>query len=169
MRVAVLGAGAIGAYVGAALARGGTDVHLVARGENLEALRRHGVRVHSPRGDFEAHPPATDDSRDIGPVDVVFLGLKANSYETCGPLLEPLLHEKTATLITGDAIFNVLGVRYSPRPLCTDFRLTRRTAHVLGDLEYEGVAFTHGPEILDGGRTAVRRFLAKAVDRKTPE
>jgi glyoxylase-like metal-dependent hydrolase (beta-lactamase superfamily II) len=80
-----------------------------------------------------------------------------------------LLHERTAILITGDAIFNVLGMRYPPRPLCTDFRLTRRTAHVLGDLEYEAAAFTHGPEILDGGRTAVRRFLAKAVDRRTPE
>ena len=98
MRVAVLGAGAIGAYVGAALARGGTDVHLVARGENLEAMQRNGVRVLSPRGDFEAHPPATDDPREIGPVDVVFLGLKANSYETCGPLLEPLLHENTAVV-----------------------------------------------------------------------
>ena len=80
-----------------------------------------------------------------------------------------LLHEPTATLITGDALFNVLGVRYSPRPLCTDFRLTRRTAHVLGELEYERVAFTHGPEILDGGREAIRRFLAKAVDGSTPE
>jgi 2-dehydropantoate 2-reductase len=98
MRVAVLGAGAIGAYVGAALARGGTDVHLIARGENLEALRSRGVRVRSPRGDFEAHPPATDDSREVGPVDFVFLGLKAHSYETCGTLLEPLLHEETAVV-----------------------------------------------------------------------
>jgi glyoxylase-like metal-dependent hydrolase (beta-lactamase superfamily II) len=80
-----------------------------------------------------------------------------------------LLHERTATLITGDALFNVLGVRYSPRALCSDFRLTRRTAHALGELEYERVAFTHGPEILDGGREAVRRFLAKSVDRSTPE
>ena len=61
MRVAVLGAGAIGAYVGAALARGGTEVHLVARGENLEAMRSNGVKVLADRGDFEAHPPATDD------------------------------------------------------------------------------------------------------------
>jgi 2-dehydropantoate 2-reductase len=98
MRTAVLGAGAIGAYVGASLARGGTEVHLIARGDNLEAMRRHGVRVRSPRGDFEAHPPATDDSREIGPVDFVFLGLKANSYETCGPLLEPLLHDETAVV-----------------------------------------------------------------------
>jgi 2-dehydropantoate 2-reductase len=98
MRAAVLGAGAIGAYVGASLARGGTEVHLIARGENLEALRSKGVRVRSSRGDFEAHPPATDDSRDVGPVDFVFLGLKAHSYATCGSLLEPLLHEKTAVV-----------------------------------------------------------------------
>jgi 2-dehydropantoate 2-reductase len=98
MRAAVLGAGAIGAYVGAALARGGTEVHLVARGEHLDALRRDGVRVRSPRGDFAAHPPATDDPSEIGPVDVVFLGLKANSYASAGPLLEPLLHEETAVV-----------------------------------------------------------------------
>ena len=52
MRLAVVGAGAIGAYVGASLARGGADVHLVARGEHLEAMRRDGVKVLSPRGDF---------------------------------------------------------------------------------------------------------------------
>jgi 2-dehydropantoate 2-reductase len=104
MRVAVLGAGAIGAYVGAALARGGTDVHLIARGANLEAMRENGVKVRSPRGDFEARPPATDDSREIGPVDIVFLGLKAHSYATCGPLLEPLLHEETAVVAAQNGI-----------------------------------------------------------------
>src|SRR5918992_1590771 len=98
MRFAVLGAGAIGAYVGAALARGGAEVHLIARGENLEALQEEGVRVRSERGDFEAHPPATDDANEIGPVDFVFLGLKANSYASCGSLLEPLLHEETAVV-----------------------------------------------------------------------
>src|SRR5918992_270717 len=98
MRFAVLGAGAIGAYVGAALARGGAEVHLIARGDNLEALRRDGVQVRSDRGDFEAHPPATDDSNEVGPVDFVFLGLKANSYAGCEPLLEPLLHEETAVV-----------------------------------------------------------------------
>ena len=104
MRFAVLGAGAIGAYVGAALARGGAEVHLIARGDNLEALRRHGVRVRSDRGDFDAHPPATDDSTEIGPVDFVFLGLKANSYASCGPLLEPLLHEETAVVAAQNGI-----------------------------------------------------------------
>ena len=77
MKFVVLGAGAIGAYVGAALARGGADVTLIARGAQLEALRTHGVRVLSPRGNFEAAPPATDDLGAIADADVVFLGLKA--------------------------------------------------------------------------------------------
>jgi 2-dehydropantoate 2-reductase len=98
VKVAVLGAGAIGAYVGASLARGGTDVHLIARGDHLEALRRGGVRVRSARGDFDARPPATDDPSEIGPVDFVFLGLKANSYASAGPLLEPLLRDETAVV-----------------------------------------------------------------------
>jgi 2-dehydropantoate 2-reductase len=104
MRVAVVGAGAIGAYVGASLARGGADVHLVARGANLEALRRDGVQVLSDRGDFTAHPPATDDPSEIGPVDIVFLGLKAQSYASAGPLLEPLMHEQTGVVAAQNGI-----------------------------------------------------------------
>jgi 2-dehydropantoate 2-reductase len=104
MRVAVVGAGAIGAYVGASLARGGADVHLVARGEHLEAMRRDGVQVLSRRGDFTAHPPATDDPSEIGQVDIVFLGLKAHSYATAGPLLEPLMHEETGVVAAQNGI-----------------------------------------------------------------
>src|SRR4051795_11547990 len=98
------GAGAIGAYVGAALARGGTDVHLVARGENLAAMQRDGVKVLSDRGDFEAHPPATDVPCWIGPADFFFPGLKAISYATCGTLLEPLLHDDTAVIAAQNGI-----------------------------------------------------------------
>ncbi|MFF7216542.1 2-dehydropantoate 2-reductase [Streptomyces sp. NPDC008238] len=98
MKIAVLGAGAIGAYVGAALHRGGADVHLIARGEHLQAIRAHGVRVNSPRGDFVAKPHATDDPEEIGPVDYVFLGLKAHSYASSGPLISPLLGDDTAVV-----------------------------------------------------------------------
>ncbi|WP_055702484.1 2-dehydropantoate 2-reductase [Streptomyces silaceus] len=104
MKVAVLGAGAIGAYVGAALHRAGADVHLVARGPHLAAMRQHGVRVLSPRGDFTARARATDDPAEIGPVDFVFLGLKANAYAACGPLIEPLLHEGTAVVAAQNGI-----------------------------------------------------------------
>lgn len=104
MRVAVLGAGAIGAYVGAHLCRAGVDVHLIARGAQLAALRAGGVRVLSARGDFSAHPPATDDPAEIGPVDYVFLGLKAHSYPSAGPLLAPLLGPQTALVAAQNGI-----------------------------------------------------------------
>ncbi|WP_151770204.1 2-dehydropantoate 2-reductase [Streptomyces abyssomicinicus] len=104
MKVAVLGAGAIGAYVGAALHRAGVDVRLIARGPHLAALRQDGVRVLSPRGDFAARTPATDDPAEVGPVDYVFLGLKANSYAACGPLLEPLLKPGTAVVAAQNGI-----------------------------------------------------------------
>lgn len=104
MKVAVLGAGAIGAYVGAALDRAGADVHLIARGPHLAAMRQHGVRVESPRGDFTARVHATDDPAEIGPVDYVFLGLKANAYAACGPLVAPLLHDTTAVVAAQNGI-----------------------------------------------------------------
>ena len=56
------------------------------------------MRVLSERGDFTAHAPATDDPAEIGPVDVVFLGLKAYQYASAGALLAPLLHESTAVV-----------------------------------------------------------------------
>jgi len=104
VKIAVVGAGAIGAYWGAAMQRGGADVHLIARNAHLRAMRENGVRVLSDRGDFVAHPNATDDPHEIGPVDYVFLGLKAHSYPSCGPLVKPLLGEHTAVLAAQNGI-----------------------------------------------------------------
>jgi 2-dehydropantoate 2-reductase len=104
VKIAVLGAGAIGAYVGASLCRAGAEVHLIARGPHLAALRRDGVRVLSPRGDFSAHPFATDDPREVGPVDHVFLGLKATAYASAGELVRPLLHETTTLIAAQNGI-----------------------------------------------------------------
>jgi 2-dehydropantoate 2-reductase len=104
VKIAVVGAGAIGAYVGAALARGGADVHLLARGEHLAAMRRDGVTVRSPRGDFRAHPHATADPAEIGPADIVFLGLKAYSYAGAGHLLRPLLRPGTGVVAAQNGI-----------------------------------------------------------------
>ncbi len=95
MKLAVVGAGAIGAYVGAALARGGSDVILIARGPHLQALREHGVRVLSDRGDFAAHPVAVERIADAGPVDVVILALKAHQLDGVRGELPALFHDRT--------------------------------------------------------------------------
>jgi 2-dehydropantoate 2-reductase len=98
MRFVVVGAGAIGAYVGAALARGGTEVTLIARGPHLQAMRQHGVRVLSPRGDFEAHPRATDDFEVLGEADVAFVALKANSLPALAERIGAALGPQTAVI-----------------------------------------------------------------------
>jgi len=98
MKFAVLGAGAIGAYVGACLSRGGADVTLIARGAHLQAMQRQGVRVLSRRGDFSAHPPATDDWDAVAGADVVFVALKANSLTEAAPRLGSLLRPDAAVI-----------------------------------------------------------------------
>ncbi|MCI0687597.1 MAG: MBL fold metallo-hydrolase [Sporichthyaceae bacterium] len=72
-----------------------------------------------------------------------------------------LLHRGSGVLITGDAIFNVRGMRWSPKALCTDFALTRSTANRLGELDYTIAAFTHGPEIRYKAREEIRAFLRR--------
>ena len=98
MKFVVLGAGAIGAFVGAALARGGSDVTLIARGEHLRAMQARGVRVESPRGDFTIQVPATGDFAAMTDADVVFVGLKAGSLPDVGPELAKVLRSDASVI-----------------------------------------------------------------------
>ena len=91
MRFAVLGAGAIGGFVGATLARAGADVTLIARGAHLQAMAAAGVQVQSPRGGFVSHPAVTDDLSAVAVADVVFVGLKGYSLPAIAPAIGPLL------------------------------------------------------------------------------
>jgi len=104
VRFAILGAGAIGAYVGAALARGGGDVTLIARGAHLQAMKERGVRVLSPRGDFEAHPAVSGDIEAISAADVVFIGLKAQSLPGLAPQIAAALKPGAAVIAAQNGI-----------------------------------------------------------------
>ncbi len=98
MKIAVVGAGAIGAYAGATLSRSGCDVTLFARGPQLEALQTAGVRVRSARGDFTAHPQATGNLRTVGTVDVVILAVKAHQILPLLDELPALFSDETAVI-----------------------------------------------------------------------
>jgi 2-dehydropantoate 2-reductase len=104
VKFAVVGAGAIGAYVGAALARGGAEVTLIARGEHLRAMQANGVKVLSSRGDFEARPAATDDFAAIADADVVFIGLKAYSLPELAPQIGSELRAGAAVIAAQNGI-----------------------------------------------------------------
>jgi 2-dehydropantoate 2-reductase len=77
MRMAIFGAGAVGAYVGGRLAQAGVPVAFLARGDHLHGLARDGLRVDSPQGDFVVRPwRVTEDPTTVGIVDVVIVGMK---------------------------------------------------------------------------------------------
>lgn len=97
-RVAVLAAGGVGGYYGGRLAAAGVDVHFIARGRHLDALRRDGLRVRSTLGDFEVPVSATDVSSTIGPCDVVLFCVKTYDTDAALPLLAPLVGADTAVL-----------------------------------------------------------------------
>ena len=99
VKFAVLGAGAIGAYVGAALARGGSDVTLIARGEHLRAMQAATASRCSARAATSTRiPAATDDLDAIADADVVFIGLKAHSLPALAPRLGAALAPGAAVI-----------------------------------------------------------------------
>ena len=99
MKIAVIGAGGVGAPFGSALARGGHDVWFVARGAHLEAMRRDGLRVEGVRGNFHLKPTnATDNPAEIGPVDYVFFAPKLWDVESTGEAIRPLVGPQTAVI-----------------------------------------------------------------------
>jgi 2-dehydropantoate 2-reductase len=104
VRIVIAGAGAIGGYIGARLARAGADVVLFARGPHLAAMQARGLRVISPDGDFEVKPEVSGDLDAIGQADVVFLGVKAHSLTALAPKLRPLLGPETAVVSTQNGI-----------------------------------------------------------------
>ena len=78
------------------------------------------------------------------------------------------LHEESGVLITGDAIFNVLGRRWPLKMLCSNFAMTKKTAHRLGELEYSTAAFTHGPEIRERPARGDPEVPRQAVSAEWP-
>ena len=98
MRIAVFGAGGVGGFLGARLAEAGADVHLIARGEHLAAIREDGLRLASVDGDLVLDLPATDDPAEIGPCDVVIFTVKTYDTAAAAAQLDPLLGPDTAVI-----------------------------------------------------------------------
>ena len=96
MRIAVMGSGGLGGYFGARLALGGAEVHFIARGRHLQALRSEGLRVEGPEPMQLPHVDATDDPRSVGVVDVAMLCVKLWDTEAALEQMRPLVGPQTA-------------------------------------------------------------------------
>jgi 2-dehydropantoate 2-reductase len=177
MRVAVFGAGGVGAYFGARLAEAGAELAVIARGAHLEAIRSQGLRVDSVLGDVRVEPAiASASTADVGPVDVVLLGVKTwqvpEAMQSLGPLLGPetFVVPLQNGVETVDELAETLGPRYVAGGVCGGFCFIVAPGHVR---HVGGVTFIRFGE-LDGRKSprieALRdAFVSARVDAAVPD
>lgn len=150
MRIAVFGAGAIGAYYGARMSEGGADVSLVARGAHLTALRERGLTIVTAGQTSEHRLRATDDPAEIGPVDVVLFCVKSYDTEATAMRLGPLIHDGTAVVSLQNGVDNeekiaaVIGWEH----------VLGGSAYILAGIREPGVVAAGGPRRIVFGEWA---------------
>jgi 2-dehydropantoate 2-reductase len=99
MRIAIYGTGGVGGYFGAQLARAGEDVVFIARGAHLEAIRKEGLRLETPKGEIAIQPAqATDDPAEAGAVDAVFVCVKTWQVLDAARAMRPLIGPDTVVV-----------------------------------------------------------------------
>jgi 2-dehydropantoate 2-reductase len=100
MKIAIIGAGAIGGLVGARLALAGEDVTFIVRGRNLDAIRERGIKLITTDGleHTALHVKATDDYAEAGPQDIVIPAMKAHQLEAVVDALPQLLSPDTTVV-----------------------------------------------------------------------
>jgi 2-dehydropantoate 2-reductase len=138
MRIAILGTGSVGGYFGGQLAQAGEDVVFIARGENLDAMLTHGLRVDSINGDFVVQPiQATNDPLDIGIVDLVLVGVKAWQVSEAAEAMRPMIGPETLILPLQNGIeapaqlSAVLGDQHVLGGLCGLFCYVAGPGHIV--------------------------------------
>ena len=150
MRVAVFGAGAIGAYYGARMALGGADVTLIARGGHLAALQDRGLTILEPDATTLHRLAATANPSAVGAVDVVLFCVKSFDTSAAAAMLGPLIHEGTAvvSLQNGvdneDRIADVVGWEH----------VLGGSAYILAEIQAPGVVEASGPRRIVFGEWA---------------
>jgi 2-dehydropantoate 2-reductase len=94
----------MGGWIGGLLARQGVDVTLIARGPHLAAMRERGLTIRMNGEEFVTRPRVTDDPREAGPQDYVFISLKAHSVPPVVEHMQPLLGDNTAVVTASNGI-----------------------------------------------------------------
>jgi 2-dehydropantoate 2-reductase len=108
MRIAAMAAGAVGGYFGGRLAAAGHDVSFIARGAQLEAIRKDGLKIESPLGNLHLDKArATADPKEVGPVDVVLFAVKLWDTEIAAELAKPMVGPQTRVITFQNGVDSV--------------------------------------------------------------
>jgi 2-dehydropantoate 2-reductase len=142
LRIAVMGSGGVGGYFGARLVKGGADVHFIARGSHLAAMRERGLAVEG--GPEAIHLPkvdVTDDPKTIGPVDMVMFCVKLWDTEAAARQLLPIMKPETGVI----SFQNGVQKDDMLRPIFGDKALMGGVAYVGTSIGRPGVIAQTGP------------------------
>jgi 2-dehydropantoate 2-reductase len=150
LRIAVVGAGGVGGYLGSRLAAAGGDVAYLARGTQLEALRARGLTIIKPDGSSSTTAvQATNDEREIGPVDLVLFTVKSYDTEMAATRLAPMLAADTAVLSLQNGIDNEAKIA----AVVGESRVLGGAAYILASIQAPGVIRSNDARILVGELT----------------
>lgn len=166
MRIAVMGSGGLGGYFGARLCDGGAEVHFIARGAHLEAMRSQGLRIEGPAALHLPAVNATDDPGQIGVVDLVMLCVKLWDTEAALKQISPLIGPDTSIISFQNGVLKdqMLKAAYD------ESRLMGGVGYVATTIDRPGVIRQTGPMQrmifgeFDGTRSArAKAFLAACL------
>jgi 2-dehydropantoate 2-reductase len=159
MRIGIMGSGGLGGYFGAKLAHGGADVHFIARGRHLEAMRRDGLRIEGPQPLHLRDVKATGNPADAGVMDVVMLGVKLWDTEQAIAQMRPMVGPQTAVISFQNGVLKdqYLRAAFDPK------QIMGGVGYVATTIEAPGVIRQTGPmqRLILASSTAPGRRVAR--------
>ncbi|MBN1149148.1 MAG: 2-dehydropantoate 2-reductase [Anaerolineales bacterium] len=168
MRIIVFGAGGVGGYFGGRLAQAGEEVIFIARGEHMQAMRSHGLRVDSIKGDFHIDPvQVADDPGQVGAADIILAAVKAWQVPEIAPAMAPMLGAETGVIFLGNGVeapgqlSAALGSQHVLGGLCRISAFVAAPGHIRHAGIQPYVAFAE----LDGRRSPRVERLREAFER----
>jgi 2-dehydropantoate 2-reductase len=178
MRIAVVGAGAIGGYLGARLSTAGEALTFIARGANLAAIRARGMRLIAEDG-TQLHAPgasATDQPAEAGPQDVILLTLKAHQVGALAPALHHMCHATTTIVTMQNGIpwwyFHKHGGEHDGKPVVSadpDGSIARSIdpARIVGSVVYPAANLIEPGvvQVVEGNRFSLGELDGTATQR----
>lgn len=178
MRIAVVGAGAIGSSIAHALASAGADPVLVARGAAAAAITRDGLHVVRSGRHEVSRPRVAEDTRGLGPFDAVIGTLKAQDWPAAIPLIAPLVGPRTALVPAINGVpwwyFQLAGGAFDGRHLdCLDpggtLAASFRPSSIVGGVVYMAATRT-APGRIDWptGKRLVLGGIGRDPDDRVP-
>lgn len=176
MKVCVYGAGVIGGILASAIERTGHDVSVIARGEHLQAIQKHGLTVRTPGRVEVTRPRAVADPRELSAQDLVIVATKTPSLPDVAKSIRPLVSQKTFVAFAVNGIFWFYGDGFTPGGKALDLsrldpggalHAAVPPAHALGVICIYGGEIRE-PGIVEASRMDGRFVIGAALDASRP-